>query len=61
MLRESKENITKKWEISIMELEYENGKKYKVTRHNPKMSVLETKFFLSKEDAKKQFEEWLNS
>jgi hypothetical protein len=56
---EIKKDFTKKWEVSIMEFEDEEGKKYKVTRRMPEMSVAETKFFISKEEAKKQFEEWL--
>lgn len=46
-----------KWEVSIMELE--NGrKKYKVTRRIPVLHISETKIFETKEEAKKQFEEW---
>ena len=52
--------MTKKWEVSIIEFENDVGKKYKVTRRLPYMSVAETKVFKKKEDAKKQFEEWLN-
>jgi len=50
---------TKKWEISIIKLEDNIGKKYKVTRRLPNLSVAETKIFRSKEEAKKQFDEWL--
>ena len=50
----------KKWEVSIMELEEENRIKYKVTRRIPELSVAETKIFNSKEEAKRQFEEWLS-
>ncbi len=49
-----------KWEVSIMEIHEENGIKYKVTRRLSEMSVAETKVFSSKEEAKQQFEEWLN-
>ncbi len=56
---EAKESLTKKWEVSIMELENYIGKKYKVTRRLADMSVAETKVFRSKEEAKKQFDEWL--
>lgn len=42
-----------------MELENGVGKKFKVTRRLPNLSVAETKLFRSKEDAKKQVEEWL--
>ena len=56
---EIKKNFTEKWEISIIEIENDIGKKYKVTRRMPDLSVAETKVFRSKELAKKQFNEWL--
>ena len=59
MMKETKKHQTKKWEISIMETEDNEGKKYKVTRRLPEMSVAETKIFISKEKAIKQFNEWL--
>ena len=46
------------WEITITELK-DNGTRYKVTRRFPNQSVSETKMFLLKEAAKKQFEVWL--
>ena len=49
----------KKWEVSIIELENHKGKKFKVTRRIPHMSVAETKIFKSKKQAIKQFDEWL--
>ncbi len=49
----------KNWEVSIIEIENDVGKKYKVTRHMPEMAVSETKIFRTLEDAKKQFDEWL--
>ncbi len=49
---------TKKWEISLVEFETVDGKKYKVTRRIPELSVAETKIFTSKQQAKKQFAEW---
>ncbi|MCK4670259.1 MAG: hypothetical protein KAT43_03570 [Nanoarchaeota archaeon] len=49
----------KKWEISIMELQYPFGKKYKVTRRLPELLVAETKIVATKEEARKLFEEWL--
>ncbi len=52
-------DFTKKWEVSLTAFEDEEGKKYKVTRRMPNMSVAETKFFKSKDEAKKQYEEWL--
>ncbi len=54
-----KKHPTKKWEISIIELEYPDGKKYKVTRRLPDLSVAETKIFSSKKEAKEQFNKWL--
>ncbi len=56
---EMKKHLTKKWEITFMELENDVGKKFKLTRILPDMSVAETKVFRSKEEAKKQFDEWL--
>jgi len=53
------ENLTKGWEISIMELQNHVGTKFKVTRRLPELLVSETKVFRSKIDAKKQIEEWL--
>ena len=50
----------KKWEVSIIEMDYGAIKKFKVTRRLAEMEVAETKVFDSKEDAKKQFEEWLS-
>lgn len=55
----TEKDFTKKWEVSIIEFESCEGKKYKVTRRMPEMSVAETKFFKSKEEAKKQFDDWL--
>ena len=54
-----KKHPTKKWEISLIEFENSEGKNYKVTRRLPHLSIAETKIFKSKEEAKKQFEEWL--
>ena len=56
---DTKEDLTKKWEISIIELENNKGRKFKVTRRMPDMAVAETKVFRSKEEAKKQFDDWL--
>ena len=58
-MAETKKHPTKKWEISIIEFENDIGKKYKVTRRLPNMLVAETKVFKTKEEAKKQFDEWL--
>jgi hypothetical protein len=54
-----KEHYTKKWEVSIMEFQNDEGKKYKVTKRVPEMSVSDTKMFRNKDEAKRQFEEWL--
>lgn len=48
-----------KCEVSFIELIDEEGKKFKVTKRVPELNVAETKIFNSKEEAKKQFEEWL--
>ncbi len=54
-----KKHIAKKWEVSIIELKNNGTKKFKVTRRIPGLSVAETKFFRTKREAKKQFDEWL--
>lgn len=59
-MQESEEHMTKKWEVSIMELQDESRKIYKVTRRIPELSVSETKVFNRKEDAKKLFDIWLS-
>lgn len=47
------------WEVSLIELS-ENGKKlFKVTRRFASLSVSETRVFASKEEALRQFNEWL--
>jgi hypothetical protein len=56
---EIKKHPTKKWEISIIELKNNGGKRFKLTRRLPNLSVAETKFFRSKKKAKKQFDDWL--
>jgi len=53
------ENDEFKWEVSICELEQGGCVLFKITRRMPALSVAETKFFKSKEDAKKQFRDWL--
>jgi len=50
----------KRWEISIIEFKIDGFIKFKVTRRLPEMSVAETKVFDTKEEAKKQFDEWIN-
>lgn len=54
-----KKHSYKKWEVSISEYEMPTGKEWKVTRRLPEMAVAETKVFTSKEEAIKQYEEWL--
>ena len=49
----------KKWEVSISEFETGKGSQWKVTRRLPGMAVAETKVFSSKEEAMRQYEEWL--
>ena len=49
----------KKWEVSMLKMEDEKGFTYKVTRRLPNMSVAETKVFSSLDEAKRQFDEWL--
>ena len=55
-----KKHIIKKWEVSIIEFQDDEGSKFKVTRRLPEMSVAETKIFKSKKEAKEQFDEWLD-
>lgn len=54
-----KKHFIKKWEVSIIKLKGEEGERFKVTRRIPELSVAETKIFVSKKKAKKQFEDWL--
>jgi hypothetical protein len=55
----AKKHQTKKWEVSISEFQYQGGKKFKVTRKLPELSVAETKVFTTKKKAKELFDEWL--
>lgn len=57
---ETKQHPLKKWEVSIIQIQEGKSLKYKVTRRIVEMSVAETKIFNSKEEAKRQFETWLN-
>jgi len=50
----------KKWEVSIIQFESNDGTTYKVTRRIPELNVSETKFFNSKEEAISQFQGWLH-
>ena len=58
-MNKTKTHPTKKWEVSIMVLDTKTGKKFKVTRRLPDLSVAETKVVNSSKEAEKQFEEWL--
>ena len=58
-MKEIIKHLTKKWEISIMEIKDEEGTKFKVTRRLPEMAVAETKIFRNKKMAKKLFYQWL--
>ncbi|MBI5881225.1 hypothetical protein HZB90_03780 [archaeon] len=51
--------FAKNWEITMMELQNNIGRKYKVTRRLPEFSISETVVFRSKEAAKKQLDEWI--
>jgi len=60
--KQKKININmKNWEVTIKEFQSKSGKKYKVTRRLLEIKVAETKMFTNKEEALKQFNEWLNS
>ena len=58
-MKQFRKHSIKKWEISIIEIESLNGKKYKVTRRLPELLIAETKIFKSKEKARQKFNEWL--
>ena len=58
-MKSNKKISIKKWEVSIMEIQNHKGRKYKVTRRLPELTVAETKIFTTKKKAKKQFDEWL--
>lgn len=45
--------------MSIIELKDGAKTSYKVTKHVPELYLSDTKFFNNKEDALKQFKEWL--
>ena len=50
----------KNWEVTIKEFQSKKWKRYKVTRRMPEMKVADTKMFKNKEEALRQFNEWLN-
>jgi len=57
---ENFENKNSQRELCIKKrAKFPNSKRFKVTRHIPDFSVSETKLFDSKEEALKQFNEWL--
>ena len=58
-MTETKIYSRKSWEMSFIELKNTKGKKYKVTRRMPSLKVAETKVYISKKAAKKQFDGWL--
>ncbi|MBI2550217.1 hypothetical protein HYV83_03480 [Candidatus Woesearchaeota archaeon] len=59
MLKIIKRHTTEKWEVSLIELQSSRGKKFKVTKRLPELSVAETRMFVTKKKAKKLFDEWL--
>ena len=48
-----------KWEVSCLEFVGQEGVMYKVTRRIGALSVAETKFFSTKEEARAQLDDWL--
>mgnify|MGYP001321115490 CR=1 FL=1 len=54
-----RKHAIKKWEISIIEFQTDEGKRYKVTRRLPEVSVADTRFFASKKKAQEQVNSWL--
>lgn len=55
----TKKHPVKKLEVSFIEIQNHFGKKFKVTRRLPEMSVAETKVFTEKKKAKRLFDDWL--
>lgn len=56
---EIKEKQGKKWEVSILELEEYREKRFKVIRKIPLELMFESKTFETREEARKQFEDWI--
>ena len=54
-------NFMNKWEVSLAEFRDNGNRKYKLTRRIPGLSVSETKFFETKEEAITKMKEWLDS
>ncbi len=59
MERRLEKSPINKWEISIMAMETEEGKKDKVTRRFPELNIAETKILENKEKAIELFNQWL--
>ena len=57
---EIKKHQIKKWIVSISEYRNKDKTIFKVTRRIPELSVSESKLFKTKEEAKRQFEDWLS-
>ena len=47
------------WEISIIKFRDDGNEKFKVTRRLKGQEIQETKIFNNLEEAKKQFNEWI--
>ena len=58
-MSKTKKHPKKMLELSIIELKNLIGKKYKVTRRLPELSIAETKIFRTKKRAKALFNKWL--
>ena len=51
--------MAKKWEVTILKLEKGEKVLYKVTKRVFTLNTAETRIFSSKEEAYKQFHDWL--
>lgn len=56
---QEKEKHRKKWEVSILELEEYREKRFKVIKKIPAELMFESKTFETREEARKQFEDWI--
>ncbi|MBD3362067.1 hypothetical protein GF358_04750 [Candidatus Woesearchaeota archaeon] len=54
-----KRHAWKKWEVSLKNLKTSAGNRYKLTRKLLNHPISETKIFISKKNAIKQFKKWL--
>ncbi len=59
--KEIAKHPTKEWEISIIKLCGDRKREYKVIRRLKDQEIQETKIFESLEEAKKQFNEWMEA